>query len=92
MTTINDQYTATVYTRPGCMKCRATIRAINRMGIPVTVAQLDESPQALDVMITNGWTTLPLVEVVAPDGEIFRWADMRKDDIDALAYLVKENA
>lgn len=92
MTTINDQYTATVYTRPGCMKCRATIRAISRMGIPVTVAQLDESPQAIKTMQANGWQTLPLVEVTAPDGEVMRWADMRKDDIDALAYLVKENA
>ena len=92
MTTIHGQYAATVYTRPGCMKCRATIRAISRMGIPVTVEQLDESPQAIKTMQTNGWQTLPLVEVTAPDGEIFRWADMRKDNIDALAYLVKENA
>lgn len=89
---MNNQYEATVYTRPGCMKCHATIRALQKIGISVTVEQLEDNPKAIETMQTNGWQTLPLVEVVASDGEIFRWADMRKDDIDALAYLAKENA
>lgn len=92
MTNTNGQYTATVYTRPGCMKCKQTIRAITRMGIPVTVAQLDESPHALDVMITNGWTTLPLVEVTDPAGEVMHWSDMSTSNLDALKYLTKAAA
>lgn len=78
MTATNDQYTATVYTRPGCIKCRATKRALENMGVEVTMA-------------TNGWAELPLVEVHGPD-ETFTWAGMKSDNLRALEYLVKEAA
>ncbi|MFS0077757.1 glutaredoxin domain-containing protein [Corynebacterium striatum] len=45
-------YQAFVYSRPGCMKCRATTRALTNMGVDVTVLQLDEHPfkRALPVL------------------------------------------
>ncbi|MGV3071499.1 glutaredoxin domain-containing protein [Corynebacterium phoceense] len=88
---MTNQYTATVYTRPGCMKCRATIRAISRMGIPVTVAPIDDDQRALGIMADHGWAELPLVEVHGP-GETFTWAGMNSSNLRALEYLMKEAA
>lgn len=85
-----SSYSATVYSRPGCMKCRATARKITKLGVPVEVLQLDDHPDKQDLMRAEGWSSLPLVEVVTPEGETCRWSDMSTDDLDALAYVVKE--
>ena len=83
-------YQAVVYTRPGCMKCRATKRALERMGVEVTMSPIDDDERALGIMADHGWAELPLVEVHGPD-ETFTWAGMSSDNIRALEYLVEGN-
>ena len=44
MTPIN----ATVYTRPHCMRCKATIKSLTNMGAVVSVRQLDNHPNKIE--------------------------------------------
>ncbi|WP_312099023.1 glutaredoxin domain-containing protein [Corynebacterium dentalis] len=85
-------YTATVYTRPGCMKCRATTRKLQQLGVFVTEEQLDDHPDKIQLMRDEERTALPLVEVVDPSGELFRWSDMSTTDLDALAFVITNAA
>lgn len=85
-------YRATVYTRPGCMKCRATRRALERMGVEVTMSPIDDDERALGIMADHGWAELPLVEVHGSEpGETFTWAGMQDNNLRALEYLVEGN-
>ena len=85
-------YQAFVYSRPGCMKCRATARALTNMGVDVTVLQLDEHPFKRELMENHGWQELPLVELHGPNGDVMRWAGMSSRDLAAAKYLTRESA
>lgn len=85
-------YQAFVYSRPGCMKCRATTHALTNMGVDVTIRQLDEYPFKRELMENHGWQELPLVELHAPDGDVMRWAGMSSRDLAAAKYLMRESA
>lgn len=85
-------YQAFVYSRPGCMKCRAAARSLNHMGVDVTVRQLDEYPFKRELMENHGWQELPLVELYGPDGDVMRWAGMSSRDLEAAKYLIRESA
>lgn len=85
-------YRAFVYSRPGCMKCRATAHALTNMGVDVTIRQLDEHPFKLELMENQGWQELPLVELRGSDGDVMRWAGMSSRDLAAAKYLTKESA
>lgn len=87
---MTNQYEATVYTRPGCMKCRATERALTKMGVPVTTTRIDHDERALGIMADHGWQELPLVEVQGPD-DTFLWAGMSDINLSALRYLTQKN-
>lgn len=80
-------YAATVYDRPGCMRCRATERAIRKMGVPIATKRIDEDQDAIYTMAAHGWKELPLVKVEADDGEVFYWAGMSSGDLSALKWL-----
>ncbi|MCG7239590.1 glutaredoxin [Corynebacterium minutissimum] len=85
-------YHAFVYSRPGCMKCRATAHALTSMGVDVTIRQLDEHPFKRELMENHGWQELPLVELHGPDGDVMRWAGMSSRDLAAAKYLTRESA
>lgn len=84
-------YSAVVYSRPGCMKCRATQKALVKMGVPVEVPQIDEHLDKVELMQEEGWLELPLVEVTMPEG-LVRWAGMSAENLNALKYLVSERS
>lgn len=86
-----SKFSAVVYSRPRCMKCRATMKALIAMGVPVKELQLDDFPEKQELMLENKWFELPLVEVQLPD-ELVRWAGMSSDDLDSLRYLVRSAA
>ncbi|AKF28214.1 hypothetical protein YH66_11995 [[Brevibacterium] flavum] len=83
-----SKFSAVVYSRPRCMKCRATMKALIAMGVPVKELQLDDFPEKQELMRQEGWLELPLVEVQLPD-ELVRWAGMSTENLDALKYLSK---
>ncbi|WP_268988732.1 glutaredoxin domain-containing protein [Corynebacterium glutamicum] len=80
-----------MYSRPGCMKCRATCKALTKMGVEVMSPQIDEHPEKVELMRSEGWLELPLVEVSTPDG-VVRWAGMATENLNALKYLVSERS
>ena len=86
-----DGFSAVVYTRPGCMKCRATRKAFERMGVEVTSPQIDEHPDKVEFMRSEGWLELPLVEVTMPEG-LVRWAGMSEANLNAMKYIVTERS
>lgn len=73
------------------MKCRATHKALVKMGVPVTSPQIDEHPEKVELMKREGWLELPLVEVSTPDG-VVRWAGMSAENLSALKYLLAERS
>ncbi|GAA3939825.1 glutaredoxin-like protein NrdH [Pseudoclavibacter caeni] len=73
----------TVYSKPACVQCNATYRALDRRGIDYTVVDLTTDPDALARVKELGYMQAP---VVVTDGG--HWSGFRPDRIDALAAEV----
>lgn len=71
--------TVTVYSKPSCVQCVATYRALDQRGIDYSVIDLSEDAEALDHVTALGYRQVP---VVVAGGE--HWAGFRPDKIGAL--------
>jgi glutaredoxin-like protein NrdH len=69
----------TVYTKPACVQCNATYRALDSKGIEYRSVDLSEDPNALDVVKAMGYLQAP---VVVTDDD--HWSGFRPDKIAAL--------
>lgn len=72
--------TITVYSRPACVECTATTRALDARGLPYSVIDLTEDAAAMARMTALGYRQAPVV--VAGDAH---WAGLRPDTIGRLA-------
>ena len=70
----------TVYTKPSCVQCTATYRALDSQGIEYDVIDLSEDPTALETVKELGYLQAP---VVVTDDE--HWSGFRPDKISQLA-------
>ncbi|PYB71819.1 MULTISPECIES: glutaredoxin-like protein NrdH [Rhizobium] len=70
----------TVYSKPACVQCNATTRALDRQGIDYTVIDVSEDAQAFALVRDLGYRQVPVV--VAGERH---WAGFRPDMISALA-------
>ena len=70
----------TVYTKPSCVQCNATYRALDSQGIEYDIVDLSEDPAALETVKELGYLQAP---VVVTDDE--HWSGFRPDKISALA-------
>lgn len=70
----------TVYTKPSCVQCNATYRALDSQGIEYDIVDLTEDPAALEIVKQLGHLQAP---VVVTDDE--NWSGFRPDKISALA-------
>ena len=70
----------TVYTKPSCVQCTATYRALDSKGIEYEVLDLSEDPAALEQVKALGYLQAP---VVITDED--HWSGFRPDKIDELA-------
>lgn len=77
--------TVTVYTKPGCVQCTATTKALEAKGIPYELIDLVEDAEAYAFVVTLGYRQAP---VVVADDE--HWAGFRPDRIGALAVDPRE--
>lgn len=73
----------TVYSKPVCVQCTATYRALDKAGIDYTVVDLSTDEAAMEHVRSLGHMQAPVVTV----GEE-SWAGFRPDRIKALAALV----
>lgn len=70
--------TITVYSKPSCVQCTATYRALDKQGLSYNVVDLTEDANALDFVRSLGYQQAPVV--VAGDDH---WSGYRPDRIKA---------
>lgn len=69
----------TVYSRPGCQPCNATVRALEKAGIDFVKLDVTEDSDAAEACQAFGYLSVPVV--VAGDDH---WSGFRPDRIAAL--------
>lgn len=72
--------TVTVYTKPACVQCNATYRALDKKGITYQSVDISQNPEALDRLRDLGYMQAP---VVITDQD--HWSGFRPDKIEELA-------
>ncbi|CAL8898086.1 NrdH-redoxin [Kocuria varians] len=72
----------TVYSKPSCVQCNATYRALTKKGIDYTVVDVTEDTTAYEHVVGLGYQQVPVVEA---GGE--HWSGFRPDKINTLALL-----
>ncbi|MCI4012879.1 glutaredoxin-like protein NrdH [Brevibacterium sp. ZH18] len=70
----------TVYTKPACVQCNATYRALDAKGLTYKSVDLSVDENALDVVKAMGYMQAP---VVVTDND--HWSGFRPDKIATLA-------
>lgn len=70
----------TVYSKPACVQCTATYRALDRLGVDYEIVDISQDTGALDHVRGLGYMQVPVV--VAGDRH---WAGFRPDMISALS-------
>ncbi|MCA1007594.1 redoxin NrdH [Rhodococcus hoagii] len=66
----------TVYTKPACVQCNATYRALDKAGLEYDIVDISENPEARDYVMALGYLQAPVV--VAGDDH---WSGFRPDRI-----------
>ncbi|GAA1056216.1 glutaredoxin-like protein NrdH [Agromyces luteolus] len=72
--------TVTVYTKPSCVQCNATYRALDSKGIEYEVLDVSQDETALAAVKELGYLQAPVV--ITDEGH---WSGFRPDKIDELA-------
>ncbi|NPD16886.1 glutaredoxin-like protein NrdH [Xinfangfangia sp. D13-10-4-6] len=72
--------TITVYSKPACVQCTATTRALDAKGLSYSVVDLTEDADAMSRVVALGYRQAPVV--IAGDAH---WAGFRPDMIGRLA-------
>ena len=70
----------TVYSKPSCVQCDATYRALTKQGLEYEVVDITADAEALENVKALGYQQAP---VVFADGD--HWSGFRPDKIKALA-------
>ncbi|WP_064686575.1 glutaredoxin-like protein NrdH [Rhizobium bangladeshense] len=70
----------TVYSKPACVQCTATYRALDRLGVDYNIVDISEDAEALDRVRSLGYMQAPVV--IAGERH---WAGFRPDMISALS-------
>lgn len=70
----------TVYTKPACVQCNATYRALDKQGLDYDVVDITEDSDAREYVMALGHLQAPIVVA----GET-HWSGYRPDRIKALA-------
>jgi len=69
-----------IYSKPDCMQCHATYRALDKQGLDYTVVDLTQDREAIETVESLGYRQLP---VVVAAGE--HWSGFRPEKIRRLA-------
>lgn len=70
----------TVYTKPACVHCAATFRALDNDGLEYTAIDITENSAAREHVLGLGYLQAPVVVV----DESAHWSGFRPDHIKAL--------
>ncbi|WHS51371.1 glutaredoxin-like protein NrdH [Rothia sp. SD9660Na] len=72
--------TVTVYTKPACVQCNMTYRALDKLGVQYNTVDITEDPAALELIKDMGYLQAPVV-IAGED----HWSGFQPDKINALA-------
>ncbi|HIY94103.1 MAG TPA: glutaredoxin-like protein NrdH [Candidatus Rothia avicola] len=72
--------TVTVYTKPACVQCNMTYRALDKLGVQYNTVDITEDPAALELIKSMGYLQAPVV--IAGENH---WSGFQPDKINALA-------
>ena len=72
--------TITVYTKPACVQCNATYKALEKNGLDYRIVDITADAGARDYVMSLGYLQAPVV--VAGERH---WSEFRPDHIKALA-------
>ena len=73
--------TITVYTKPACVQCTATFRALDNAGVDYTKVDISEDADARDYVMSLGYLQAPVIVVDAHT----HFSGYRPDRLGALA-------
>ncbi|BBX83306.1 NrdH-redoxin [Mycolicibacterium mucogenicum] len=74
--------TVTVYTKPACVQCNATYKALDKAGIAYEKVDISIDDEAREYVLALGYLQAP---VVVTDSE--HWSGFRPDRIKALSTV-----
>lgn len=80
-------FTVTVYSKPSCVQCNATYRALDNKGINYQVIDVSADDKAAEYVKGLGYMQAP---VVVTDDE--HWSGFRPDKIEALSQRLTDTA
>ena len=66
----------TVYSKPACVQCNATCKALDKTGLDYQVVDITTSPEARDYVMSLGYLQAPVVVT-----ENQHWSGFRPDHI-----------
>ncbi|QRP98162.1 glutaredoxin-like protein NrdH [Corynebacterium sp. FDAARGOS 1242] len=72
----------TLYTKPACVQCNATKKALDRAGLEYDMVDISMDDEARDYVMALGYVQAPVVEA---NGE--HWSGFRPDRIKGLSSL-----
>ncbi|MBT2513538.1 glutaredoxin-like protein NrdH [Arthrobacter sp. ISL-30] len=72
--------TVTVYTKPACVQCNATYRALDKKGIAYQSVDISQDVEALERLKSLGYMQAPVVVT-----DLDHWSGFRPDKIEELA-------
>lgn len=72
----------TLYTKPACVQCNATRKALDRAGLEYDMVDISMDDEARDYVMALGYVQAPVVEA---NGE--HWSGFRPDRIKSLTSL-----
>lgn len=70
----------TIYTKPACVQCDMTKRMMDQKGIAYKTVDITENQDALDMILSMGFSSAPVVMSTAGN-----WAGFQPDKINLLA-------
>lgn len=73
----------TVYSKPACVQCNATKKALDRAGLDYEVIDISLDDAARDYVMSLGYLQAPVVTTSAGD----HWSGFRPDRIREIAAL-----
>lgn len=84
---MNTPATITLYTKPACVQCNATKRALDKAGLEYEIRDMSTDSEARDYVMALGYLQAPVVETGSD-----HWSGFRPDRINALAAARTETA
>lgn len=73
----------TIYSKPNCVQCKATYRAMDKTGVPYNVVDMSQDEQALAAVKELGYRGAPVTIVSYGDPETdLHWHGFHPTNID----------